>query len=202
MSWTEAFVNVYDQDPTITRYWGTNPFGGENVYHENENFRLETWFISNSNTSTANGTFKVKVTRLSDGVVRASSIFTNILYRGPLADNGPDRYSVLQNFLGNAANYGYPNDYGDAKVSMDDIYIASTTTGTNAFVRAELVNNATYASATKHAICEVISIVGTTWSVKVNCPSAIFGSSNAAGLYLALFDNNIANSDTPTMVAI
>ncbi len=191
--WTESFINVFNEDPTVTRWYSTGQTWPMNAW-----FRLETWMSRNAVIGAATGYYRIKCTRLSDGVVTCDQSYTNVLWRGASA-TVPHRYDTYQNYCGNAADSGYPRDWGDAKIYMEDILSqahASATDGSSQ-VRAELCNNAVYNSATKRIPCYTESIVGTTWNVRLNGPANYFGS-NLSGMYLALFPA----SGTPTMVQI
>lgn len=193
-NWTESFVNIYSEDPTPTRTFPPNQTWPWNAW-----FRMEMWMSRNNPIGSANGFYRLKCTRISDGFVPCDVQFTNVIWRGPGATL-PHRYDCYQNYTGNAPDGTppWPNEWGDSKINMEDIYSASHSSLMNgaAQVRAEIVNSAVYASATKHKLCFVEDIDGgANWSVRLNGPSGYFGSSDLRGLYLALFPA----SGTPTM---
>lgn len=193
------FLAVFNQDATHTPDTivpGYHFLAGGPRPPENTWMRVETWTKVNSPAGTANGTWRLKITNLSTGATVCDETFTGLNFVGNSPAVSNLRYCVMQNFLGNST-IGGP-DHGDAKIWMDDVYIASVASGSNAFVHAELCNNSVYASSTIRRACKVNSIAGTDWSVTLNGPLSVFGVSDLTGLYLALFDS----SNTPTMRAV
>lgn len=179
-----AFLNVYNQDGGGTRDLSTlAPFNGW--------FRLEVFWTCNTPNGTSNGTIRFKCTNRSTGATVFDDTFSSVNFRGSTGPPPVHRYACWQNYLGNET----PTDT-QLRVYMDDIYMSAVASSTGAFVRAELCNNGTYASATISEICEVTGISGTDWSVKLN--KGQHASSDLTGLYLALFPA----SGSPTMVAV
>lgn len=182
----DLFFNVYNQDGGGTRDAGwIAPF--------NEWLRVEIWFSCNTPAGTSNGSFRVKVTRRSDGSTIGDTTWTSLNFRGATGPPPVHRYACWQNYLGNES----PSET-QLRVYMDDIYMSAVSSGAGAFVRAELCNNSNYSSATIKEICEVTGISGTDWSVKLN--KGQHSSSDLTGLYLALFPTGMSAS--PTMVAV
>lgn len=183
------FLNVFNQNVV------GNPIqdASAGVWPNGTWFRCQIFFTVNSPAGTANGTWRLVVTRISDGAVIQDYTFSGINFKGNAPAVGIFRYSVMQNYLGNSLVASH--DHGNCIIDMDDIYLSSVASGTGAFVRAELCNNATFASATKTSgPCKINSIGGTTWNVEANQgPNSISDYT-----HWALF--NAAN--TPTMVAV
>lgn len=180
-------LTVYDQDTGGSEGSGLHYFPDGSVEPDGIWIRCECWVTVNSPLGTANGTFRARVTRVSDNEEITDTTITGLNFRGNSPAAGHLRYAHWQNYFGNGGDI----EHGNAKMHMDDIYMSRVASGTGAFVRAELVNNAVYASATAApVICEVLSIEGTTWSVKLN--------GAGTGKWLALFNA----SNVPTMVAL
>lgn len=159
--------------------------------------RVEIWETVNDPVDTPNGDWRIRVTRISDGSIVRDQSFSNTMKR--TGADGVVRYLILQNYLGNLDYNGngttYPDDPADVHelvVRMHDLYWSRVTGTSGAYVRGELCNNATYSSSTKNAICEILSVGGTTWTVKLN--KGAYSMDDYT--HLALFNA----SNTPTMV--
>ena len=179
----DLFLNIYNQHSPTTNYMSASP---STQFLQNAWMRVESWFRCNSPAGTANGTHRFRVTNLSTGATVVDSSLSSILFRGNSPDPGGFRNAVWQHYNGNA---GTP-DHGNAKIRMEEVMEQ------NGWVRAELVNNATYASATKRSLCKVNSIVGTTWNIKPN--KGAYAISDYT--HWALF--GASSSSVPTMVAV
>lgn len=158
-------------------------------------YRYETWLVKNSSPGTADGYFRAKCTNASTGATVTDNSYSDIILNGN-ADDGNFRYLVLQNYFGNAQDGGFGSSHDNlyACAWWDDIYVAWDTSTRSTPPRVELVDNATYASATVRLNCKVNSIVGTTWNIEVNKGRM----ADLTGKYWAFF---AAGSSTPSMVA-
>lgn len=178
-----GFLNTFNSAGIDTKWFDAgSPY--EDLPTDTGWYRYETWTRLNSTPGTTDGYFRVKVTRRTDGVVVTDNAYTDIRQNGA-SDSGNYRYHCLQNYFGNADVGDGGNAHGRAW--WDDHYVSWTTAKTGENVRAELCDSSTYSNG---IICEVVSIVGTDWSVKLN--------GAGTGKYLALFGTN----ETPTMVAV
>lgn len=149
-------------------------------------FRMEVFWTSGT-VNTADGSARIRFTRISDGEVLLDVTQTGKEFRSTA--DAVYRYAIWQNYLGNAT----PGET-QLDVYMDDIYMSAVSSGTGAFVRAELIDSDDYDTATKFAICEVEDITGTDWTVKLNK-----GPYDMADLtHLAMFDA----SGAATVVAL
>ncbi len=174
--------------------WATGSSSSDSIgteYPINAWFRFESWTVVSSPVGTANGSIRVKCTNLSTGATVFDFTESSIITRG--SGDPVYRYTVMQNYLGNETPTNTP-----LSVNMEDVYISTVSSGSGAFVRAELCNNSVYSSATVTRVCQVSSIVGTTWNVVLNGPYSAFGQTTLSGLYLALFPS----SGSPTMVVV
>lgn len=158
-------------------------------------YRYETWLVKNSAPGAADGYFRVRCTNVSTGVATGDDSYSDIILNGN-ADDGNFRYAVLQNYFGNAQDGGFGSSHDNlyACAWWDDIDIVWSSSARSTPPRAELVDNATYASAGVRTSCKVNSISGTSWNISVNKGR----HANLTGKYWALF---AAGSNTPTMVA-
>lgn len=159
--------------------------------------RFEIWLVNNTPSGTANGYFRVKVTTTA-GVTLVDNVSTNRRFRDSGDSLGNFRYITPQDYVGNATDGGPGPDNKNATAAHDDEHFLWLTSGTGFPARAELVNNVVYASSTVRRTCELVSITGTSWVVKLNGPFSAFGVTDLTGLYLALFDS----AGTPTMVIL
>lgn len=184
----------YNGPGSFINHWSTGQSATDYLTSDiptNTWVRVETWTVISNPAGTANGSIRVKVTNLSTGSTILDNTLSSIITRG--SGDPVSRYHTMQNYLGNESPGGTR-----IFIDMEDIYISSVSSGSNAFVRAELCNNSVYANATVKRLCKVNSITGTDWNVTLNGPSAVFGTSNLSGLYLALHPA----SGTPTMALI
>lgn len=178
---------VYDQDTTHHNHAdaGVHLFDGEPYAPVNVWMRYEHWWTSNSSPGAADGSIRVRITRLDNGTEVCDQTFTGIIYRGAGADDGAHQYASLQNYFGNGV--GGP-EHGNAKMYMDDILLQAKTSGVGAYVRGEILNNAVYATSTIHNPMPV-TVVGTQWTF----------IPNGNGTHVALFDqaNNMTIRPAP-----
>jgi hypothetical protein len=162
-----TFMNEYGDGSTHWMPDNSVPF--------NEWIRIEIWFTGSA-PGTADGSWRRRVTRISDGTVVHDSTFSGIQWK--TQQSPVFRYACLQNYLGNESPEGTR-----LRAYMDDVYLSAVPSGTGAFVRAELIDAPSVSAATHRAICEVSSISGTTWSVILNQGTL----ASVSGAYLALF---------------
>ena len=149
--------------------------------------RIETYMKENSTPGTADGLFRCKVTRCSDGVALWTASSSNRIWRGASDNSNPFRYLIRQNYFGNGAGIN-GNVWEDSVLFMDDMFHSWTAPGsTGGQRRIELINASTHASATlQPAIQEWTAASGTSRTVKLNLPA---NYASFSGCYLVEFDD-------------
>lgn len=159
--------------------------------------RIETYMKENTTPGTANGLFRCKMTRCSDGAVLWTASSSNRIWRGASDVSDVFRYLVYQNYFGNGAGIN-GNVWENSVIFMDDLFHSWVTPGNSGGQRRiELINASTHASATlQPAIQEWTAGSGTSRTVKLNLPS---NYPSFSGCYLVEFDdtNSVATTVGP-----
>lgn len=158
--------------------------------------RIETWWKENSAPGVADGQFRERVTRCSDGAVLWTATTNNRLYRNTGDVSNPFRYAVNQNYFGNGLRFN-GNDWENSVLYFDDLVHQWTTPGTSGGQRRfELWNAATPTKQPAWLECTARS--GTSFTVRLNIP-ANWGVSSAAGCYIKEYDasNNLVTTIGP-----
>jgi len=150
--------------------------------------RIETYMKENSPAGTANGLFRCKVTRCSDGAVLWTASSSNRIWRGSSDPADVFRYLIYQNYFGNGAGIN-GNVWENSVIFMDDLFHSWVAPGsTGGQRRIEMINAPTHAAATlQPAIQEWTVGSGTGRTVKLNKPA---NYPSFSGCYLVEFDNN------------
>lgn len=191
-----SFFSYFNSAGQTTKYFDVG--GAQNLPGRGAWYRYETWMSMNSSPGVADGTWRVKVSNPSTGATVVDNSYTDIAWNGS-SDSGQLRYLVLQNYYGNA-DVGLPTGAGNGNAFgvswWDDIYISWTTSGGGAQVRSELINASTYAASTVRTTNQINSIVGTSWSDKLN--KGRHTQTDLSGLWLAQF--NSSGTETITTV--